>query len=76
MPSRSSTPWTMTSDLKPAIRLGGKLTTQTTVEADVAGLAAGLRELLYGGDQGRAEVDGEELLGLDSWRNIAEFGYL
>jgi hypothetical protein len=49
---------------------------ESQVEADVVGRAAGLRELLDGGDQVRTDVDGEELLGLDSWRNIAGFGYL
>ncbi|HSK37694.1 MAG TPA: hypothetical protein VLA80_13255 [Actinomycetota bacterium] len=46
------------------------------VEAGGVGRAAGLRGLLDGGDQSRTDVGGEELLGLDSWRNIAGFGYL
>ena len=46
------------------------------VEVDFVGRAAGLRELLDGGDQGRTDVDGEELLGLDGGQNIAGFGCL
>jgi hypothetical protein len=44
------------------------------VEADFVGRTAGLRELLDRDDQGGPDVDGEEMLGLDSWPNIAGFG--
>jgi hypothetical protein len=46
------------------------------VKPDFVGRSAGLRELLDGGDQGRTDVDGEEMLGIDGWQNFAGFGCL
>jgi hypothetical protein len=46
------------------------------VEADLVGRTAGRRELLDGRDQGRTDVDGEELPGLDGGQNNAGFGCL
>jgi hypothetical protein len=44
------------------------------VEPELVGGPPGLRELLDGGDHGRADVDGEELVGLDGGQDVAGFG--
>jgi hypothetical protein len=46
------------------------------VKADLIGRAARLGELLDGGDQGRTDVDGEEMLRLDGGQNTAGFDCL
>jgi hypothetical protein len=55
---------------------GHPLAEGAQVEAELVGGPPGLRELLDGGDHGRADVDGEELLGLDGGQDVAGFGCL